>query len=89
MEAEYRRAHAAVWPEVMAACRRSGIQNYSIFMHGQDVFAYLESHDVATSLEALLNDPDIRRWQGVMRPLLEVQLGVGGTPVLEEVFHLD
>lgn len=89
MEAEYRRAHAAVWPSVLEACRRCGVRNYSIFMHGRDVFAYLEADDLPASLAALLADPEIQRWQTRMRPLLDVQLGAGGAPLLEEVFHLD
>lgn len=89
METEYRRAHAAVWPQVLEACRRCGVRNYSIFIDSQDVFAYLESDDVAASLAALLADPEIQRWQSPMRPLLDVQFGAGSAPLLDEVFHLD
>ena len=40
-------------------------------------------------VDALLADPAIQRWQSRMKPLLDVQLGDGGTPLLDEVFQLD
>src|SRR6476659_10797873 len=41
-EAEYRRRHAAVWPEMLDALRAAGASNYSIFLRGTDLSAYLE-----------------------------------------------
>ena len=46
-EAEYRRRHAAVWPEMLDALRAAGARDYSIFIHGDDLFAYLEVDDFA------------------------------------------
>ena len=46
-EAEYRRRHAAVWPEMLDALRAAGARDYSIFIHGSDLFAYLEVDDFA------------------------------------------
>ena len=48
-EAEYRRRHAAVWPEMLAALRAAGARDYTIFIHGEDLFAYLEVDDFAAS----------------------------------------
>ena len=36
-EAEYRRRHAAVWPELLDDLRSAGARNYSIFLRGEDV----------------------------------------------------
>ena len=33
-EAEYRRRHATVWPEMLAALKRAGCRDYSIFIRG-------------------------------------------------------
>jgi len=44
-EMEYRRRHAAVWPEMMRALKDAGCSNYSIYMKGRDLFAYMELDD--------------------------------------------
>ena len=46
-EAEYRRRHAAVWPEMLDALRAAGARDYSIFLRGDDLFAYLVVDDFA------------------------------------------
>ena len=38
-EAEYRRRHAAVWPEMLEALRAAGARDYSIYLHGDDLSA--------------------------------------------------
>ena len=45
-EDEYRRRHAAVWPEMLAELKSAGAANYSIFLHGADLFGYLEVEDL-------------------------------------------
>ncbi len=40
---EYERLHAAVWPEVLAMISACNIRNYSIFRHGELLFAYCQS----------------------------------------------
>ena len=44
-EAEYRRRHADVWPEMRRALKDAGCSNYSIYMKGRDLFAYMELDD--------------------------------------------
>ena len=41
---EYKRYHAAVWPEILAALRKAEIRNYSIFHFDGKLFAYFEYH---------------------------------------------
>ena len=38
----YERLHAAVWPEVLAMISPCNIRNYSIFRHGNLLFAYCQ-----------------------------------------------
>jgi len=52
-EAEYRRRHAAVWPDLLADLRSAGARNYSIFLRGDDLFAYLEVDDFTAFTEAM------------------------------------
>jgi L-rhamnose mutarotase len=44
--AEYKRTHAAVWPEVLARISDSNIRNYTIFLREPEnlLFAYCEYH---------------------------------------------
>ena len=51
---EYRRAHANVWPEALAAITAAGIRNYSLYLFENRVFAYYECDepDEAARVEA-------------------------------------
>ena len=61
---EYLRLHANPWPEVMATLRRVGVSNYSIFLHGDTLFSYLEFHgDSWEEAQAVIaRDPKTREW---------------------------
>lgn len=90
-EAEYRRRHAAVWPEMLEALRAAGARNYSIFLHGADLFAYLEVEDFA-AFRATMAAADVNdRWQAVMAALIDplMDAETGFHQRLEELFHLE
>ncbi len=67
---EYRRLHAAVWPEVLAVLRRHHIRNYSIFLKDETLFGYLEY--TGTSFEEdlkKLGDYEVmQRWYALCGP---------------------
>ena len=46
-EAEYRRRHAAVWPEMLDALRAAGARDYSIFIRGATCSPISRSDDFA------------------------------------------
>lgn len=87
----YRTAHAAVWPELLAALKAAGWYNYSLHL-GEDgrLVGYVESEDLDRA-QALVAATDVnRRWQAEMASLF----GIDGAPdeswtFLEEVFHLE
>jgi L-rhamnose mutarotase len=90
-EAEYRRRHAAVWPEMLAALRAAGVRDYSIFIHGTQLFAYLEVEDFA-AFRASMAATDVNdRWQAEMAAVIDplTDPATGFHQRLEEVFHLD
>lgn len=37
---EYKRRHAALWPELKAVLKEAGISNYTIWNVGNDLFGY-------------------------------------------------
>lgn len=90
-EDEYRRRHAAVWPEMLAELKSAGAANYSIFMHGADLFGYLEVDDL-DHFRAYLAASDVNaRWQrdmaGLIDPLTDPATGFHTR--IPEVFHLE
>ncbi len=92
--AEYKERHKAVWPEMLAALRRTGWHNYSLFMRDDGLlFGYLEAEEsFAASLAGMAKEEVNARWQAAMAPFFE---GMGAKHAdesmveLEEVFHLD
>lgn len=90
---EYKRRHAAVWPEMLAALRETGWHNYGIFMtEDGTLFGYLETPDFDAARAGMATKEVNARWQTDMAPFFE---GIGGKKadesfvLLEEVFHLD
>ena len=91
-EAEYRRRHAAVWPEMLDALRAAGARDYSIFIHGDQLFAYLEVDDFDVCRSTMAAAPVNDRWQaemgdGLIDPLTDPATGFHQR--IDEVFRLD
>lgn len=93
-EEEYRRIHAAVWPDVLRQIRDSNIHNYSIFLRDGLLFSYYEyaGTDHVGDLAAMAADPRTREWWTVTDPLQEpvatAAVGQWWAPA-DEVFHTD
>lgn len=91
---EYKRYHAAVWPEVLATIQRCHIRNYTIYHHAGTLFASYEYHgtDHHADMAIMAQDPATQRWWKIMMPM---QQRLPGTPEgqwwmpLEEMFHFD
>lgn len=91
---EYKRYHAAVWPEVLATIERCNIRNYTIYHSDGQLFASYEYHgtDHAADMAMMAADPATQRWWDVMNPM---QIRLEGTPEgswwrpMEEMFHFD
>lgn len=90
-EEEYRRRHQQVWPDMLAELKAAGCQNYSIFLNGLQLFAYLEVADFARFREYLASSAVSERWENRISDILEREVDpTTQFPfLLEEVFHLD
>ncbi len=93
---EYRRRHEAVWPDMLAALRRTGWHNYSLFMRDDGLmFGYFEAAEsFQASLAGMAQEEVNTRWQESMAPFFEsLAAGRGHADEnmleLQEVFHLD
>lgn len=69
---EYRRLHAAVWPEVLAMISACNIRNYSIFLKEPEnlLFSFFEYHgeDYAADMATMAADPKTQEWWAVCMP---------------------
>ena len=90
-EAEYRRRHADVWPEMLDALRSAGCRDYSIFIRGSDLFAFLVVDDFAAFRASMAANPVNARWQAEMASLIDplTDPDTGFHQRLEEIFHVD
>jgi len=96
---EYKRLHAAVWPEVLANIHECNIRNYSIFLRrlpdGKHyLFSYFEyvGDDFETDMEKMAADPKTQEWWShcgpCQEPLPDRDEGEWWAN-MEEVFHYD
>jgi L-rhamnose mutarotase len=90
-EAEYRRRHAAVWPEMLDELRAAGAHDYSIFLRGDDLFGYLVVDDLSRFRAHLAASEVNARWQAEMGDLIDplTDPATGFHRQLDEVFHLE
>jgi len=90
-EAEYRRRHQAVWPEMLRALEDAGCSNYSIFMRDRELFAYMEVEDFDAFKRTLAVSETSQRWEAQMAGIMEQAIlpETGFHELLPEVFHLE
>jgi L-rhamnose mutarotase len=89
-EDEYKRRHKNVYLDLLEALKDVGIRNYSIFMDGNLLYAYLEVNDFHKAMGDLERHPANQRWQTYMSDILEQKDGAPKMSLIkEEVFHLD
>ncbi len=89
-EAEYKKRHNILLPELQALLKQTGIKEYSIFLDEQtnDLFGYLII-DNATKLDELPQQPVMQKWWAYMKDIMETN--DDNSPVnipLKEVFYL-
>src|SRR5947199_8821324 len=70
---EYKRRHAAVWPEMLQALREAGWHNYSLFIRDDGLlFGYFETPASLTDAQARMAATEVNtRWQEFMAPFFE------------------
>lgn len=82
--AEYRRRHDAIWPDLVAALRESGVRDYRIFVneasHRLLAVMWLDDDHRVDSLAEL---PVMQRWWDAMADLMAT--GPDNAPVTEDL----
>lgn len=94
--AEYKRLHAAVWPEILDMISKCNIRNYSIFLKEPEnlLFGYWEYHgtDFEADAAKMAADPRTQEWWDVCMPCqqpLDTRKDGEWWAMMEEVFHHD
>ena len=94
--AEYKRLHAAVWPEILDMISQCNIRNYSIFLKEPEnmLFGYWEYHGTDFDADAakMAADPKTQEWWDICMPCqepLESRKDGEWWAMMEEVFHHD
>ncbi len=88
---EYRRRHAAIWPELQELLRNAGVHEYSIFLDEEtnSLFAFQKVTDTGGS-QALGNQEIVRRWWKYMADIMDTHEDHSPVSVpLTEVFYMD
>jgi L-rhamnose mutarotase len=97
--AEYKKLHAAVWPEVLKMIKACNIRNYSIYLRKLDngqhyLFSYFEytGSDFAADMAKMAADATTQRWWSFCEPCQKPLPDRGPKDWwanMEEVFHCD
>ena len=89
---EYKQRHRAVWPEMLAALRETGWQNYSLFLRDDGLLVgYFETPDYQAALAGMAEREVNARWQREMASFfvdLDGRRPDEGFLRLEQVFYL-
>ena len=90
-EAEYKKRHDEIWPELSKLLSESGILEYSIFLDEETLtlFAF-QKLKKGFEGEAIPNNPIIKKWWAYMADIMEVN--DDNSPVegvLTEVFYME
>jgi L-rhamnose mutarotase len=81
-EAEYKKRHDEIWPEMLENLRKDGVRNYSIYRYGLLLVAYLE-RDTPPVDGKPPADSIAWKWWAMMAPLMETNPDT--SPVFEPV----
>jgi L-rhamnose mutarotase len=90
-EAEYKKRHDVIWPELAELIRQSGVSDYSIFLDEETntLFA-VQKQSGDQSSQDLGTNPVVRKWWDYMSDIMESN--PDKSPVispLTEVFYLE
>jgi L-rhamnose mutarotase len=90
-EAEYKRRHDEIWPELARELKAAGVSDYSIFLDSRTgyLFAVQKLTDDNTAA-ALPQAAIVKKWWAYMKDIMDSN--ADNSPValpLEEVFHLE
>lgn len=88
MADEYRRRHAAVWPELLATLRAAGVVHYDIYLDSTGLRAFGHVLRSRPPDPAQPEHPEVLRWRAHMADVLEMDGELPQRDPLEHVFQM-
>lgn len=89
-EAEYKKRHDEIWPELSSLLKDTGISDYSIFLEDETgfLFGVLTIED-PVKMDLLPLQPIMKKWWAYMKDIMESNEDNSPVSVpLQEVFYL-
>lgn len=90
-EAEYKKRHDEIWPELAELIRNSGVSDYSIFLDAETHILFaVQKQSGDQGSQDLGTNPIVRKWWDYMSDIMEVN--PDNSPVtipLTEVFYIE
>lgn len=89
-EAEYKRRHDAIWPELSALLKENGVFDYSIFLDTETntLFA-VQKIEGSQGSQDLGQNPIVKKWWAYMEDIMETNADQSPVAIpLREVFYL-
>lgn len=90
-EAEYKKRHDEIWPELEALLSESGVSDYSIFLDEETLtlFAYQRLKD-QNEADSLPLQPMVKKWWAYMADIMETnEDNSPKTWPLKDVFYME
>src|SRR5215467_8079720 len=88
-EAEYKKRHDEIWPELKSLLKTSGIEDYSIYLDEETniLFGVLKVENTL-SLDNLPDHPIMKRWWNYMKDVMQTNEDESPVSIrLKEVFY--
>ncbi len=90
-EAEYKRRHDEIWPDLSRKLAEAGVSDYSIFLDPETLALFaVQKLSGDNTAHLLPQDPVVRRWWEYMADIMETNPDKSPVCVpLPEMFHHD
>lgn len=88
---EYIRRHNEIWSEMVDVLKQAGIENYSIWLFGDELFGYYEcAQGIQFAGKIQAESPIVAKWNEYMKDVMDMPIDedTGAQPLLEQVFYL-
>lgn len=89
---EYIRRHNALWPEMKEALKNAGIENYTIWNVGNEMFGYYEcAKGIEYAAKYQSESETVKKWNEYMKDILimDTDPKTGAQPLLTKVFEFN
>ena len=91
MQAEYKRRHDEIWPEMVELLHAAGIRNYTIWNVGNELFGYYECDSVEFAAKVQAQSSVVDKWNEYMKDVMVMEMDpvTGAQPLMKQVFFFD